>query len=87
MGLEDRGDIGGERAPFLFDLFLSVYNVRSFCPSKCIDADAHAKYAMIILKSIVGGKAPIRPFQSLEYEVLDLSYQVLQEKLSCTELS
>ena len=75
--MEGRGDIGGERAPFLFDLFLSVYNVRSFCPSKCIDADTHAGYATIILKSTVGGKAPIWLFQSLEYEVLDLNYHVL----------
>ena len=53
--------IGGERDSFHFDLFLNVYYARSFSPPST-DTEAHAKYGMVILISIVGGEAPICVF-------------------------
>ena len=79
--------IGGERDSFHFDLFFNCLLCSIVYPPKCTDTDAHARYGMVILISIVGGKAPIWLLQSLKYEVLDLNYHMLQEKLSRTGFS
>ena len=81
--------IGGERDSFHFDLFFNCLLCSIIYPLKCTDTDAHARYGMVILISIVGGNAPICFFSitPLVYVALDLNDHVLQGKLSRTDSS